>query len=407
MEEKEELYSRQIAAYGSNSMNKISKLKIMIYGLRGLGIEISKNIILAGPERVTIFDDNKITREDLGSNFYIEEKDIGSRRDETSLIKLSELNNLVKCDYLKSGNLEESIKEYDLLIITEIMEIDYIIKLNNICHTNKKGFIYNLVFGLSFYCFVDFGVHVITNLNNNEARKYFIKDIEKGKNTIITIDNEFEDFALNEDDFVIFKEIKGISQLLDGKKRKVKNCEDNKFEIEEDSSNYEDYIQGGVVEEIVENIIINNKSIEEMLNFPEQCESINQRNKELNLHLAFLSLHEFFKQTKKLPENNKNDFDKIFELAKGIYKKNQKEWAKDLNLDEDFLGHIFKFSKCEISPVCGYGGGVVSQEIIKYIGLYKPINQWFRAEFFGILDKDANHDIISKGTRYNDQILIF
>ena len=51
-----------------------------------------------------------------------------------------------------------------------------------------------------------------------------------------------------------------------------------------------------------------------------------------------------------------------------------------------------KYSKSEISPICGYGGGVVSQEIIKFIGLYKPINQWFRAEFFGILDKTINHE---------------
>ena len=111
MEEKEELYSRQIAAYSSNSMNKISKLKILIYGIRGLGLEISKNIILAGPERVTIFDDKKITIEDMGSNFFIEEKDIGARRDEITLKKLSELNNLVKCDYLQDGNLEQYIKE--------------------------------------------------------------------------------------------------------------------------------------------------------------------------------------------------------------------------------------------------------------------------------------------------------
>ena len=407
MEEKEELYSRQIAAYGSNSMNKISKLKILIYGLRGLGIEICKNIILAGPERVSIFDNNKITREDLGSNFYVEESNIGSRRDEISLQKLSELNNLVKCDYLKGDNFEEYIKDYDLLIITEIMELETLIKLNKICHANKKGFIYSLIFGLSFYCFVDFCDHVINNLNNNEAKKYFIKDITKGKITTIAIDNEFEDFALNEDDYVIFKEIKGINQLLDGKKRKVKNCEDNKFEIEEDSSNYEDYIRGGIVEEVVENIIINNKQFEEMINCPEQCESINQKNKELNLHLAFLSLHEYYKQNKKLPGNIEDDLANILGITKVIFKKNQKGWSKDLNLEDELLSDIYKFSKYEISPVCSYGGGVVSQEIIKYIGLYKPINQWFRAEFFAILDKESNHDISSKSTRYIDQISIF
>ena len=407
MEEKEQLYSRQIAAYGSNSMNKISKLKVLIYGLRGLGIEISKNIILAGPERVTIFDDKKISIEDICSNFYIEEKDIGLRRDEISLKKLSELNNYVKCDYLKDGNLEKNIKEYDLLIVTEILEIEKIIKLNKICHEKKKGFIYSLVFGLSFYCFVDFGEHVINNLNNNDIRKYFIKNITKGKNTIITIDNEFDNFELNEGDYIIFKQINGISNLMDGKKRKIKNCEDDKFEIDEDSSNYEDYIQGGFVEEVVENITINNKEFELMLNFDAPCESINQRNSELNLHLAFLSLHEFYKINKKLPENNKEDLNKILDITKGIYEINKVNIGKDINLNEEFLKDIYKYSKCEISPVCGYGGGVISQEIIKYIGLYKPINQWFRAEFIGILDKEANHDTITEKNRYNDQIIIF
>lgn len=86
-----------------------------------------------------------------------EEKDIGSRRDEISLKKLSELNNHVKCDYLKEGKLEDCINDFDILIITEIMEIEDLIKFNKICHNNKKGFIYCLVFGLSFYCLLILG----------------------------------------------------------------------------------------------------------------------------------------------------------------------------------------------------------------------------------------------------------
>ena len=407
MSDTEELYSRQIAAYGTNSMNKISKLKILIYGIRGLGIEISKNIILAGPQKVTIFDNNKITIEDLGSNFFLEEKDIGSRRDKTSIKKLLELNNYVKCDYLKDDNLEMHLKEYDLLIISEIMDIDRIMKLNKACHLNKKGFIYCLVFGLSFYCFVDFGKHIINNINNNEQRRYYIKNIKKGKKTMIFIDNEFENFELNEGEYVILKDIKGMSQLLDGKKRRIINCKKDKFEIEEDSTNYEDFIQGGIVEEVIENIIIEYKELEEMINLPEKCEYINPTNKELNLHLAFLSLHKFYKENKKLPDSTNNDLNKILNITKYIYKKNKKGWCKNINLDEEYIKDIYKYSKCEISPICGYGGGVVSQEIIKYIGLYNPINQWFRAEFTPILDKSINHNATIKGTRYNDQILIF
>ena len=94
-------------------------------------------------------------------------------------------------------------------------------------------------------------------------------------------------------------------------------------------------------------------------------------------------------------------------ITKDIYLKNKDSWCKGININEECLNDIYKYSKCEISPVCGYGGGVVSQEIIKYMGLYKPINQWFRAEFFGILDKTINHDTKLYDFKYNDQLLIF
>ena len=147
--EEELLYSRQIAAYGSDAMNKISQLKILIVGMRGLGIEISKNIILAGVKKVDIYDNNKIIINDLTSNFYLEEKDIGQRRDEISLKKLKELNYNVECDYLKDENYSKHIDEYDIIVITEIMDIDELILVNKLCHEKRKGFIYCLVFGLT------------------------------------------------------------------------------------------------------------------------------------------------------------------------------------------------------------------------------------------------------------------
>ena len=407
--DEELLYSRQIAAYGSNAMNKISQLKILIYGIRGLGIEISKNIILAGPKKVTIFDNNLITIKDLCSNFYISEEDIGQRRDEVSLKKLKELNPAVECNFLKdsNNNFSEIIEGYDIFVSTEIMEIDEIKNLSEICHKKKKGFIYSLVFGLTFFCFVDFGEHIIKNSNNSESKKYFIKTITKGKNTQITIDNEFDILELNEGDFVLFKDIKGMKELLDLKKRKISKIEDNTFEIEEDSNKYEDYIQGGIVEEIVEDIYIHNEDLKNLLFLPTNGEIIYPINKELNLHLGFLTLHEYYKIYKKLPDNNIEDINNIIMLTKRIFEKNDKNWCKHLNLEEEYLKDIFKYSACQISPVCSYGGGVVSQEIIKYIGIYNPINQWFRADFIPILDKSINHKNTKKGTRYDDQISIF
>ena len=43
------LYSRQIGTYGLEMMGKLVKMKVLIVGMRGLGVEIAKNLILAGP----------------------------------------------------------------------------------------------------------------------------------------------------------------------------------------------------------------------------------------------------------------------------------------------------------------------------------------------------------------------
>ena len=52
------LYSRQIFTYGLDTMSKIVNLNILVFGLRGLGIEVCKNLILAGPKEVCISDKN-------------------------------------------------------------------------------------------------------------------------------------------------------------------------------------------------------------------------------------------------------------------------------------------------------------------------------------------------------------
>ena len=75
----EQLYSRQIATFGYNSMKKISDLNIFIYGF-------------SVSPKVTLFDDKIIEINDLGTNYYINEKDIGKKRDE--IIIYSIYNNL-------------------------------------------------------------------------------------------------------------------------------------------------------------------------------------------------------------------------------------------------------------------------------------------------------------------------
>ena len=121
----EELYSRQIICLGMDTMKKISNLKILIIGLRGLGVEIAKNIIVSGPKCVTIFDKTIVEINDLGSNFYLTESDIGKRRDESCINKLKKLNKYVQVNYLKEKNINEIYDKlsgnYNVIVVTEML----------------------------------------------------------------------------------------------------------------------------------------------------------------------------------------------------------------------------------------------------------------------------------------------
>ena len=243
------LYSRQIKTYGIETMAKLQNLRILIYGLRGLGIEIAKNIILSGVKEVKIFDANICEINDLGSNFFLSEKNIGQKRDEACLQKLRDLNSYAKVELFK-GNLIGDFLNFDVIIITEIMNEDFLFQLDEKCHENNISFIYCLNLGLACFIFSDFGKkHIITDATGKYKKSYFIKNIDKSG--IFTIDQTKRDeFTLSTGNFVKFKEIQCIEELNDGKLRKIHYLSKNSFSIDE-KYDFEKYKVGGIVEEII------------------------------------------------------------------------------------------------------------------------------------------------------------
>lgn len=133
--------SRTIATFGLENIKKISKLSIFIQGINGLSLETSKNLILTGIKSLTILDKNICQHEDLSWNFLLNEKDIGiKRKDESILNKLKELNEYVEVKV--ANDLEKAINDNDIIVITENKYSDEIYRINEICRKNKKGFIY-------------------------------------------------------------------------------------------------------------------------------------------------------------------------------------------------------------------------------------------------------------------------
>ncbi|KAG9870095.1 hypothetical protein KCV05_g23332, partial [Aureobasidium melanogenum] len=52
----ESLYSRQLYVLGHEAMKRMGSSNILVVGLRGLGVEIAKNIALAGVKSLTLYD---------------------------------------------------------------------------------------------------------------------------------------------------------------------------------------------------------------------------------------------------------------------------------------------------------------------------------------------------------------
>ena len=164
-------------------MKKIINLNILLIGLRGLGIEIAKNIILSGPKELSISDKNICKINDMGTNFYIEENDINKKtRENACYKKLCSLNPNVEVT-INNGNIIENLGKFNLIIITEIMNIDKLFEINEICRKKNIGFIYALNLGLTGFIFNDFGEnHIINNINGEKNLTYNIFNIEEKEN---------------------------------------------------------------------------------------------------------------------------------------------------------------------------------------------------------------------------------
>lgn len=71
------LYDRQIRLWGMQAQEKIRSANILLITVKALGNEIAKNLVLAGIASLTIVDNNLVTDDDLGAQFFITESDVG------------------------------------------------------------------------------------------------------------------------------------------------------------------------------------------------------------------------------------------------------------------------------------------------------------------------------------------
>ncbi len=412
----EDFYSRQIGTYGLDTLKNIMKLRVLIYGLRGLGMEIAKNIILMGPKQVSLYDKNIISYFDLGSGFYFLEEQISKfQRDEGCVEKLSQLNSYVEVEVLKE-DLISSIQNYNVIVITEIINIELLNKINEICRKNQIGLIYGAVLGLLTFTFVDFGdKFIIKDKNGKTPERFFIKDISNSNFCKIILDIEsIQTNPLKDGDLVILKEIEGMTELNNKIKKIIVKSEGplNEVYIEEDSTHFNKYIRGGILEEVKVPIKKEFLRFNECLIKPKHQEKLIDDEKDQIRHSIIYGIMKYFDKNNSLPELNEEiGSKKIVEYAKNYFEERKKcdDWFNETSedFDESMAFDLAKWSRAELIPLCSFMGGIIAQEIVKFTGKFIPIEQWIWFDFYDTIRELKINDRILKKSRYDEQISIY
>ena len=408
------LYSRQIGTFGMEMMGKLMQLKVLISGLRGLGVETAKNLILAGPHTVVVHDDNLVSITDLGSNFYLSESDVGARtRAEASAGKLQELNPHVHVSSYQGELTNDFILNFDVVCLTET-DLAHIVRINHFCRTNGQkriGFLTSEAWGASGHLFVDFGQDFTSfDKDGENPQSFIISNITKSSPGIITV-HEDKRHNFQDGDFVKFKEVEGMSELNSLPAVPIKFISPFSFSIQ-DTSKFSEYTRQGIVEQVKVPTSFNFRSFEETLSSPATNENplivtdYGKFGRPEQLHLACWALREFQAKYGHLPQLLSHEqAGQVFAIAKEINDKQKTEKKFCLeNVEEEVVRNLSLFSRAQVSPVASFWGGIVAQEIVKFTGKYTPVQQWLHIDFFEIINQNAEK--VLRGTRYDDQIAI-
>ncbi|CAL1537293.1 unnamed protein product [Lymnaea stagnalis] len=411
MEIDDSLYSRQRYVLGDTAMHRMANSSILIYGLGGLGIEIAKNIVLAGVKSVILQDPKSTTVNDLGNQFFLRESDaqLSKNRAEASSQHLAELNPYVSVVTITESLTEETdlsyLRNYQCVILTE-SPLSLQIKVNIFCRSALPPikFISSDVFGILGSAFVDFGENFdIFDPTGEEPKDIFVSDITKANPGVVScLENRFH--GLETGDVVTFREVQGMT-WVNGKQFTVQVLSPYTFSICDTSGpEFAQYEDGGIFTQVkvpvAKNFVCLEKQIvEPSLLTPDLCKFDSPP----VLHISHLALQKYREQFNMLPRTwDDSDAAKFIDIARDI---NASLKLKVQNLDENLLQLVSRCCTGSLAPLCAVFGGVVAQEALKALtGKFTPLDQWLYLDASEVVPQEGIINIeqfLPRGDRYD------
>ncbi|KAE8722765.1 Ubiquitin-activating enzyme E1 2 [Hibiscus syriacus] len=408
----EDLHSRQLAVYGRETMRRLFASNILISGMQGLGAEIAKNLILAGVKSVTLHDEGDVELWDLSGNFVFSESDVGKNRALASVQKLQELNNAVILSTLTTKLTKEQLSDFQAVVFTDI-SLEKAIEFNDYCHTHQPpiSFIKAEVRGLFGAIFCDFGPEfTVVDVDGEDPHTGIIASISNDNPALVScVDDERLEFQ--DGDLVVFSEVHGMTELNDGKPRKIKSAKPYSFVLEEDTTNFGTYVKGGIATQVKQPKVLNFKPLRDALQDPGDflLSDFSKFDRPPLLHLAFQSLDKFVSDLGRFPVAcSEEDANKLISIAGNINENLGDGRVEDIN--PKLLRHFAFGSRAVLNPMAAMFGGIVGQEVVKACsGKFHPLFQFFYFDSVESLPTDPADPSDSRplNSRYDAQISVF
>lgn len=409
----EGLYSRQLYVLGKEAMLKMQHSNVLIVGLKGLGVEIAKNVALAGVKSLTLYDPTPVSIQDLSTQFFLSENDVGQPRDAVSQRKLAELNSYVPVKVLESLKEVSELAQFQVVVVTDTISLEEKVRLNEYTHAHGIGFISTETRGLFGNAFVDLGEDfIVTDPTGEEPQSGICSDIEPDGTVTMLDDNRH---GLEDGDFVKFSEVQGLEKLNDGTPYKVEVLGPFAFRIGS-VKELGTYVRGGIFTQVKMPTKMSFKSLKAALSAPEFLYSdFAKFDRPAQLHLGFQALHHFqARHQGELPRPlNDEDSLEVFKLAQDLSAQEPDVLDLDVEVDSNLIKELSYQARGDIPGIVAFFGGLVAQEVLKACsGKFTPIRQFLYFDALESLPDPAkfprNVDTTKPiQSRYDNQIAVF
>ncbi|CEH13667.1 ubiquitin activating enzyme [Ceraceosorus bombacis] len=406
----EGLYSRQLYVLGHDAMKRMAVSNVLVVGLRGLGVEVAKNICLAGVKSVTLFDPNTVNIEDLSTQFFLRPEDVGKKsRADATAPRLAELNTYVPVRVLEEPALsKDALSRFQVVVVTN-ESLDKQLEINDWTHGTSTHFIAADVRGLFGSVFNDFGHKFLVNDPTGEQPlNGMIVSIDSDSNGIVTTLDETR-HGLEDGDYVSFSEVQGMEALNAAEPRKVTVKGPYTFSIG-DTTGMGEYKRGGIFTQVKQPKTIDFKSLRESLKSPEHLISdFAKFDRPPSLHAGWQALSAFWKSQGRLPKaRSAIDANAVLALAQDIHK----ESGDESELQEKVVRELALQATGDLSPMVAFIGGFVAQEALKACsGKFHPLVQHLYVDSLESLPAKVpelpESEFAPRNSRYDGQIAVF